>query len=265
MSSDQSSSFSTIDLICYGFGLFILVMFFLLGTYFLFFPRWSHPPHAAERTQSRNNMKQIGLALHNYHDVHKTFPPGAVVEVPPPFAEGKPAPPAISHHSWMSMLLPYVDQITLYNTIDFRVPWDHPANIPTFLVEVPPYLNPKSARLHIKISPGGYPVTHYSANDLLMFDNSHVAMRNIKDGSSNTVMSGEIHENFPAWGDPSNKRDLSLGINRHPDGFGGPYEGGANFLFADGHVRFISENVDPKILEALRTPAGGEAIPNGSY
>jgi prepilin-type processing-associated H-X9-DG protein len=57
-----------------------------------------------------------------------------------------------------------------------------------------------------------------------------------------------------------NWRDANLGINRSPEGFGAPWTGGAHFLMADGSARFVSENIDPKLLEAIATPDGGETV-----
>ena len=74
---------------------------------------------AARQTQCRNNLKQIGLALHNYADEWKVFPPAYTVD-----ANGKPL------HSWRTLLLPYLDQSPLYNRIDFSKAWDDPANAP---------------------------------------------------------------------------------------------------------------------------------------
>jgi prepilin-type N-terminal cleavage/methylation domain-containing protein/prepilin-type processing-associated H-X9-DG protein len=72
---------------------------------------------AARRTQCKNNLKQIGLALHNYADVHGSFPPAYTVD-----EEGRPL------HSWRTLILPYVDQGPLYNSIDLSKPWDDPVN-----------------------------------------------------------------------------------------------------------------------------------------
>ena len=69
---------------------------------------------------------------------------------------------------------------------------------------------------------------------------------------------------FP-WGDPANRRDVTLGINAELNGFGGPYNNGAFMLFDDGRVKHISEKIDPEILKALSTPAGGEVISQNSY
>ena len=85
------------------------------------------------------------------------------------------------------------------------------------------------------------------------------------DGTSNTIMAGEVVSRFKPWGDPLNSRDSALGINRSPDGFGGPFEGGANVLFVNGSVHFIKDTVDPKMLKALSTPRGGEPISSDQY
>ncbi|MEZ6049456.1 MAG: DUF1559 domain-containing protein [Planctomycetaceae bacterium] len=76
------------------------------------------------------------------------------------------------------------------------------------------------------------------------------------------MMVGSIIENLPPWGKPGNWRDSALGINQSPHGFGTPFSQGCNFVMADGSVRMISRDVDPKILEALGTPDGGEKIEN---
>jgi len=74
---------------------------------------------AARRTQCRNNLKQLGLALHNYHDALGVFPPGsqrAPCNVPAP-----PAGDAWGSFSAHTMLLPYMEQAAIYNAINFHV------------------------------------------------------------------------------------------------------------------------------------------------
>ena len=78
----------------------------------LLLPAVQQAREAARRTQCRNQLKQLALAVHNYHDAHNF--------VVPPSIRGR--------HNWMSMLLPYVDQGNVYNLFDFDVPWNHPNN-----------------------------------------------------------------------------------------------------------------------------------------
>jgi prepilin-type processing-associated H-X9-DG protein len=73
--------------------------------------------------------------------------------------------------------------------------------------------------------------------------------------ASTTILIGEVNANFKPWGHPANWRDPAKGINRSPDGFGGrPGAGGANFLMADGSVKFISERTSLDVLRALASP-----------
>lgn len=78
------------------------------------------------------------------------------------------------------------------------------------------------------------------------------------------ILIGTAGDRFKPWGHPANLRDPSDGINRSPEGFGGPRGWhGAMVLMCDGAVRMMNEKTDPKILRALATPAGGETIPQG--
>ena len=76
----------------------------------LLLPAVQQAREAARRTQCKNNIKQLGLALHNYHDVNLTFPPGYVLQ------EGG----AVGAHNWdwSAMILPYIEQSALFNTLD---------------------------------------------------------------------------------------------------------------------------------------------------
>jgi len=107
----------------------------------------------------------------------------------------------------------------------------------------------------------GYALSHYAANRRVFYDNSRTRIQDVTDGMSNTIMAGEVRENFKPWGHPINWRDPALGINQSPQGFGSPWPGGAQFLLMDGSARFLSDNVDPELLKALSTPAGGEKLP----
>jgi prepilin-type processing-associated H-X9-DG protein len=201
---------------------------------------------AARRSQSINNLKQIGIGVINYEADAGSYPPGATLD-----AEGR------LLHGWQARLLPYVEQPAVYNQINFAIPWDDPRNQAAFRTRVPQYLNPG-----IRSDPG-VPVfapSHYSGNAWVLGGDSARKLKEIVDGTSNTILAGEVGADFKPWGHPANWRDPARGINRSPDGFGSPYLGGANFLFADGSVKFLSDRIDPRLFRALGTPAGGETV-----
>ena len=108
----------------------------------------------------------------------------------------------------------------------------------------------------------GYALADYAENARMVGVRS---LKDVTDGTSQTILAGEVAGGFGPWGDPVNWRDPARGINRSPDGFGGPYKGGANLLMVDGSVHFVKESVAPKVLKALGTPAGGEAVTPGGW
>jgi len=209
---------------------------------------------AARRSQSRNNLKQIGLALHNYHDTFEQFPSGGSFS-----QAGQP------QHSWITRIIPFLDQAPLYNQIDFHQPWTAEANRKIFetrlyALQIPgmgyAFDNGKSREENAK----GYQPAHYAANSRVLNVNSGMKFKEITDGTSHTILAGEIKSNIKAWGDPINFRDPTLGINQSPHGFGSPFAGGAHVLFCDGRVHFVTDKVDPQLLKTLSTPAGGEPV-----
>jgi uncharacterized protein DUF1559 len=227
---------------------------------------------AAWRTQTKNDLRQLGLAMHNVADTYGGLPPGGIVS-----ADGTPL------HGWPIMLSAYTGFFD-YGKLDASVPWNKPPNDVLFRCELHEFV--------ISGQPGpyfdhdGYGLSHFAANihvfPIRTIDMSNVEPRrgsgwlidtvkstdgltklaDITDGTSNTIMLGTVHDRFQPWGSPTNVRDPALGINRSPDGFGGPkHWHGAMFLMCDGAVRFLKESTDPKIMQALGTPAGGESIP----
>jgi prepilin-type N-terminal cleavage/methylation domain-containing protein len=102
----------------------------------LLLPAVQQAREAARRTQCRNNLKQIGLALHNYLSSHNVFPFGKG-----PSYVGAPVYARWSQHA---LILPYLDQAPLYNTLDFNSPPETPG-MAGVLAFMPPHTNPNGA------------------------------------------------------------------------------------------------------------------------
>jgi prepilin-type processing-associated H-X9-DG protein len=201
----------------------------------------------ANRMASANNLKQIGLALHDYHSAHQTLPAGGTFD-----RRGK------GLHGWQAKLLPFVEHHNVFTQIHFDQPWDHPDNAGPYGVIVRPYLHPA---IEARQDQAGYALSHYAANVRLIGGDVPRSLQSITDGTSNTLLAGEAAGNYKPWGSPTNWRDPALGLNRTPDGFGSPTKGGAQFLFADGSVHFLTNKVSPEVLKAMSTPDGGETLP----
>lgn len=198
---------------------------------------------AARRSTSKNNLKQIGLAFHLYHDRHDLLPAGSIET-----ADGQPG------HSWLTALLPYLEQWNLHQQIDFNKAWNDPANQRPFQQSINVYHNPK---IQETVSPAGYALSSYQGNELVLQPNQGKRISEIGDGVSNTIFAVEAGEDFKAWGDPTN---LTNPAQMFAPGKNTPYAGGKHVLFGDGHVQFLSELTDPAVLKALSTPAGGEEV-----
>ncbi len=273
----------------------------------LLLPAVQQAREAARRASCKNNMKQIGLALHNYHDVNNSFPSGWIgVENGLPNVEGA------SGFGWGTMLLPYLDQSPLYNGLNFSNAMDAAPNrdllgtvIPTFQCPSDPKPNtfqiPDRNGTDIDLatfnypgvfgtieldecenSPGTFPVTASGQcmSNGTFFHNSAIRFRDFTDGSSSTLIVGErttfhdpvTNEDFyGTWSgvlpgvDEAPARTLGHAEhppneNDHPEDFGSSHTGGAQFVLGDGHVIFISENIDEEVFQSLSTRNGGEVV-----
>lgn len=184
----------------------------------LLLPAVQQAREAARRSQCKNNLKQIGLAMHNYHDVYSVFPPGSVCA----FHDTNP---------WAS-ILPQSDQAVAYNQLQFLAGWSwigHPANWNGLVLAggpngpilhglKPPYMLCPSSTLPTSASPNGFNIVNASYVFIagadtdpkaaavsnsggasmgiasiggIFFQNSSIGFRDITDGSSNTFMIGE--------------------------------------------------------------------------
>ena len=242
---------STTAIVFLVLGIVFFVMIVVVGILIaLLLPAVQQARTAARTVQSKNNLKMIGLAMHNYHDVYATLPPGGIYT-----KNDEP------YNAWMTSLLPFVEQAGLYNSIDFKQPWTAPQNQIAFQSVIPNYLNPNISTEGSK-TVGGLGATHYSGNAQMLLKNRGLKFREVKDGLSNTILAGEVAGGFKAWGDPDNRRDPADGFGTGPNQFGSPQNGGrgVQILMADGAVRFVSESIDPQTLKALATPDGAEQV-----
>src|SRR5262245_8324635 len=97
----------------------------------LLLPAVQRVREAAARSKCQNNLKQLGLALHNYHGAHNAFPPG-VVALTSDLSNGQ--------HSGLVFLLPFLEQLPLYQRYDFSRSWKDPVNLAVAQSRVPAFL-----------------------------------------------------------------------------------------------------------------------------
>ena len=201
---------------------------------------------AAQRMDSSNNLKQLGLALHNYESAYRHLPATAILER----GTGKPL------LSWRVAILPFIEEAALYNEFHLDEPWDSDHNI-KLLDRMPATFSHKAK----KVKPG-YTVYVAPVNEeTLLRKEELTTFPDITDGLSNTIMVVEASEEAAVpWTkpedldiDPANPLN-KLSSNVTPGIF--------QALFGDGSVRVISLSVDVNVLNALFTRAGGE-VTNG--
>ena len=220
----------------------------------------------ARRTECSNNLRQTGIALHNFHSSNGHYPLGAEFE---------------TDHSWASHILPYVELTNLKNKIRFDLSWDDDVNLPATFSSAPIFECPSSIKDYIgktdycgisgSAASGSNP-DGTGQNGVLIVagkqSQSPISMGNITDGLSHTIIVAEgvavQQENCGYWAcgrhcfthEDGGVNNLQGGFNEiaslHP--------GGANAVFSDGSLRFISASAAPEILWGMCTRNGGEIV-----
>lgn len=269
----------------------------------LLLPAVQQAREAARRTQCRNNLKQYGLAMHNYESTNRCLPPGHL------YRRVGTSAASINQGGtgwgWIAMLLPYIDQAPLYNQIDFNLSMAGCTQSPIALVPtsnnkalcstaLPMALCPSSTAPKTDVNGGvGMPgrfdalaVASYKASTGSFHDNasgiqsstatrynglflrdSAIQFRDVTDGLSNTIAAGEVNwqlskngrtfgavaqagttsgGSFWTLGNGEWQLNIPAGNTNavvYDYGYHSIHTGGGHFLFGDGRVQFISENI----------------------
>lgn len=276
-----------------GFALVeLLAVIAIIGVLIaLLLPAVQAAREAARRAQCTNNLKQLGLAMHNYHDVHRTLPRGALCASDPSFA----------CWTWGAMILPYVEQAGLCDEFNFslgpaenanrdfvgtalpvfRCPSERPAETVTFKVYAFEGYDD-----HPKVT---WPLANYGMNWYLSWG---LRFAEVTDGLSNTILLGEraVFDGRCA----GQKVLASLAVSAVAEGYGSGkdvslgetvlgwycnfsiadprdkvwkgwqmssyHPGGAEVVFCDGHVRFLPRTMDQETLERLAYYSDGQPV-----
>ncbi|MFO0959194.1 MAG: DUF1559 domain-containing protein [Isosphaeraceae bacterium] len=252
----QGKGLAITGIIIGGLSLVLMLPAVLIA---LLLPAVQSAREAARRVQCMNNLKQVGLAMHNFESSYNAFPAQAITD-----ANGTPL------LSWRVAILPFIEQQALYQQFHLDEPWDSPHNM-SLLSQMPmTYVCPSDVDPSAK-SRG---LTHYQviAGPGTAFDPSvhtytgpgvtrGLGVSTIADGTSNTVMVVEAASTVE-WTRPD---DLPYQPNGPLPPLGSSHPGGENVLMMDGSVRFLKSSISELVLRALFTRSGGEVVTADAY
>ena len=260
----------------------------------LLLPAVQQAREAARRTQCKNNLAQLIIAVHNYEMAWETLPPGTVNAAGPIRSEAKGY-----HMSWIVQILHYLEEGNAFRRIDFKVGAYDAANAAVRNHRIPVLLCPSEPGSlgAEQVATTSYAGCHNGTeaqiglkNSGVFFLNSSVRYEQITDGSSHTIFVGEKILELGADGQVSSlgwmsgtraslrntSRRPNDGRQRRNDdqdaaprkapaptfvgGFSSHHVGGANFVLGDGSVRFISESINVELFQLLGHRADGMLV-----
>ncbi len=197
---------------------------------------------AAQRMSGSNNLKQVGLALHNYHAAYNRLPPSAITD-----KDGKPL------LSWRVAILPFIEEQALYEKFRLDEPWDSEHNLP-LSKELPAVYDTPGVR----VEPGKTIIQAVVGEDIGMRPLVKTAFRDFLDGLSNTILVLEVNPDAAVvWSAPE---DLEIDLADPLANLGNARQGGFHVLIADGAVRFVAKSIDVELFKHLLTRAGAEVV-----
>ncbi|WP_158633624.1 sigma-70 family RNA polymerase sigma factor [Tautonia sociabilis] len=197
--------------------------------------------HRVAQATSMNNLQRIALAMHIYAQEHGgRLPPAAIHKDGTPLL------------SWRVALLPFIGEERLFEQFNLDEPWDSPSNL-ALASQMPEVYAPvagqgetrASTYVQVLVGPG-----------TLFEGEAGRKLDDIPDGPALTLLVVEAAEPV-LWTKPE---DILYDPDRPREGLGGQFEGGTNVAFADGAVRFLSNEVRPEVLRALSSRDGGEIV-----
>ena len=241
----------------------IAIIAILIG---LLLPAVQKVREAAARMKCQNNLKQMGLAFHNYQDTRGRLPDGWVVN---PASAGNPSP----GWSWGTLILPFVEQDNLYKQLNPDLATYTAAPAAGALTQTPlsVYRCPTDPGQATNSLHNNYGMSNYVVNREVVGPGTNnlpapMKIEQIPDGSSNTLMVGErdtVNNVGAVWAVRSTSTTASFegrpgrGINKkNPNtplpsngpcerlGWNSLHSGGVNFVFGDGSVRFLRDSID---------------------
>ena len=203
---------------------------------------------AARRAQSSNNLKQLALTIHNYHDTYRKFPLAATRS-----KDGKPL------LSWRVQILPFLGEDELYKQFHLDETWDSEHNR-KLIEKMPKTLASPLANL---MEPGKTVYLAPAAEGTAFGGKEALQFSKIVDGTSNTIMIVEATpEKAVVWTKPD---DLNVDLEKPLAGLVATGAKGFLVAFCDGSVRFVSAKVDAATLKALFTIGGGEVVDSSKF
>ena len=203
------------------------------------------------RAPCKNNLKQIGLALYNYHDTYNCFPPAFVLG-----PDGKP------WHSWRALILPFLDAEELAKKYRFDEPWNGPNNS-KLLDQRPDIFACRGFDGVVNVSKRRTSYLAVVGSESAWPGATSIQVNDMTDGPSYTVMVIEVRDAFIPWLAPD---DLSFEEaiapptdqeGRQPSSV---HTGGGHVLMGDATVRFVNTNLALEMWKGMLTRAGGETI-----
>lgn len=276
----QRTGFTLIELL-----VVIAIIAILIG---LLLPAVQKVRAAAARLECKNNLKQIGLALQNYHGRMRSFPAGYISRVN---AQGQDIGPG---WGWAAFILSDMEQGNIQRQIDFRRDIRDARHVRARAHFIKSFSCPADSTVETFTPEGGVTVAHshyvavFGNNEIedgpgrgngVFFRNSRVRILDIQDGTSNTLLIGERSSNLslPTWAGAIPGVDeapaLVLGSadhapndpHAHEEDFWSRHTQGVNFLFADGSVHSIHNSIDIGLWHALASRANGEPASFADY
>ncbi|RLS38905.1 MAG: DUF1559 domain-containing protein [Planctomycetota bacterium] len=211
-------------------------------------PVIQHTREEARRSRSRNNLKSISLALHNYFDTYEVLCPDGVFD-----DEGD------GLNDWTSSLVPYMDANSWYSSAQPGTRrWDDPEQFGYFMLlsesnESSYYTNPTLGPMK---QSDGLALNAYSANSWLLYRNSSVSINDERiqnHGTGQILIVADAYGDFAPFGYPTNWRDVTMG-HRQSHGFGCPGREITQAVILDGSVRDISVDISQELWRQLAGP-----------